>query len=336
MSWRARAVPGIEIRGAGSAYPEDLADGTSLDGNGVYAALLGPDWARELEARGWDTARAGALGVTRRGWLRGTPHTSLGLAVEAGRRALQRASIPATDVELLVVATCTPATITASLASKVASALGMDAAAIDVRAGGAGGLDAWITAANYHAQGCATSLVIAAEASSHYLGDGDLNNALLFGDGAGALVLTSGSADSGLQSAEMGHRTPEGAAFTVPGALPPTAARLAGGEYRFQSPDSTYRAGLAALWAHARERLGERDICLPYAVHAEQVRTATQGEHGSQHALQHLDRHGCLGCAGPLALVADTWLAGDLASGTTLGTMAVGGGVSWSTLTWRV
>jgi 3-oxoacyl-[acyl-carrier-protein] synthase III len=336
LSWRARPVEGVVITGAGSAYPEDVGAGASLDEAGVYAALLGSRWEAELDARAWDRSRTQSLGVTRRGWLRGTGRTSLDLAIEAGRRALQRASVDPAEVDLLVVATCTPANITSSMSSRVAAALGMESAALDVRAGGAAGLDAWITAANFHAQGCRTSLVIAAEASSHYLTDGDLNNALLFADGAGALVLESGVTESGLQSGEMGHRTLEGSAFTVPGPLPPDAEEVAKDAYRFQSPDSSYRAGLSELWIHAREQLGDHDTCLPYAVHADQVRAATQGENGWRETLGHLDARGCLGCAGPIALIADTWAAGTLASGEVLGSFAVGGGVSWSTLTWRI
>lgn len=332
MNLELGAIRGITIAGAAAAYPSDLTTGVTLNAYDVYGRLLGEGWERALIERAWDPARAAEWGVTHRDWTRGTDLSSFDLALEAARRALQRAAVDAGDVELIVCATCTPPTITASLAGQVARALGTDAAALDVRAGGAGGLDAWVSAASYHAQGCRTSLVIAAETSSRYLAAEDLGNALLFGDGAGALVLQSDGGRAGLESAMLGNATLTGRPFTVPGALPPSAEM----SYVFQAPDAAYLAGLADLWRKAGSMLGPCEVRLPYAVHAAQVRAAVGDGYEARHALSHLDRRGCLGCAGPLALVAETWSAGSLPPGTSLGSVAVGGGVAWSALTWLV
>lgn len=329
MSLAVGRIGGLELAGAGSAYPADLDPATHRTTDAAYADLLGADWRAQLDARGWDLERAGDLGVTTRSWCRGTDLDGLSLATCAAETALGRAGVAGAELDLVIVASCTPPTITSSLAGKLANTLGATGAAFDVRAGGASGLEAWITAATYHAQGARTSLVVATEVTSPYLHEGDLANATLFGDGAGALVLRAAPGETGLVDAHLGQRAVAGRPFTVPGPLPPTPD----GAYLFQSPGAAYRAGLAEVWSVARDHLGACDVVLPYAVHAQQVRDAV-GDADPALAMAHLDAHGCLGCAGPLAALADAWTGGALQNGTTLGSLAVGGGVAWSTLRW--
>lgn len=344
-----RSCAGVALLGAACAFPRDLlGEGTSLSAADAAAELLGDGWEAELERQGFDLERHGrGLGVLRRGWLRGRGLGSQELAVAAGRSALEHAHCVPAEIDAVFVATCTPPHVTKNLAAAVVNDLGGQAAAVDVRAGGAGGLEAWIAGTEAVRSGASRVLVIAAEAASPYANPRDLANALLFGDGAGALVLGKVEGPQGLLLAQSGTARVAGTPFTVPGRLPPPLQRPHArddGAFRFQRPDAEYRDGLAATWAHVSEgllqALEQRDLCadalLPYAVSRPQLDAL-----GSAWGLEpdaaraQLSEHGCLGSAGALALVAKyVRTRGQNAPAQVLTSLAVGGGVSWCRLAW--
>jgi 3-oxoacyl-[acyl-carrier-protein] synthase III len=113
------------------------------------------------------------------------------LAVRAGQRALADAGASARDLDLLVVATATPDNTFPATAAKVQARLGMTrGAAFDIQAVCAGFIFALSVADNALRLGQAsTALVIGAETFSRILDWDDRATCVLFGDGAGALVL---------------------------------------------------------------------------------------------------------------------------------------------------
>jgi 3-oxoacyl-[acyl-carrier-protein] synthase III len=120
------------------------------------------------------------------------------LAVRAGERALANAGVSASDLDLLVVATATPDNTFPATATKVQARLGMSrGAAFDVQAVCAGFIFALSVADNALRLGQARiALVIGAETFSRILDWDDRGTCVLFGDGAGALVLKAVSASS--------------------------------------------------------------------------------------------------------------------------------------------
>ena len=113
------------------------------------------------------------------------------LATEAARRALERAGMSGGDLDLIVLATATPDQTFPSTAVKVQARLGMKrGAAFDVQAVCSGFIFALAVADNALRLGQArTALVIGAETFSRILDWEDRGTCVLFGDGAGALVL---------------------------------------------------------------------------------------------------------------------------------------------------
>jgi 3-oxoacyl-[acyl-carrier-protein] synthase III len=113
------------------------------------------------------------------------------LAVQAAKRALDNAGMDGSDLDLIVVATATPDNTFPATATKVQASLGMRrGAAFDVQAVCAGFLFALTVADNALRVGQArTALVIGAETFSRILDWQDRGTCVLFGDGAGALVL---------------------------------------------------------------------------------------------------------------------------------------------------
>ena len=121
------------------------------------------------------------------------------LAVRAAERALTNAGISGSDLDLLVVATATPDNTFPATATKVQARLGMErGAAFDVQAVCAGFIFALSVVDNALRLGQAhTALVIGAETFSRILDWEDRGTCVLFGDGAGAVVLKAVTA-SGL------------------------------------------------------------------------------------------------------------------------------------------
>ena len=123
------------------------------------------------------------------------------LALVAARRALERAGMSGSDLDLIVLATATPDHTFPATSTKVQARLGMKrGAAFDVQAVCSGFIFALATADNAIRLGQArTALVVGAETFSRILDWEDRGTCVLFGDGAGALVLNA-APDEGPQS----------------------------------------------------------------------------------------------------------------------------------------
>ena len=132
------------------------------------------------------------------------------LAIKAAEKALAAASLTANDIDLIVLATSTPDQTFPSTATRVQAALGMDkGAAFDVQAVCSGFIYAMATADNFIKAGQAKHvLVIGAETFSRILDWKDRASCVLFGDGAGAVVLSAGpntgsNKDQGILSSHL-------------------------------------------------------------------------------------------------------------------------------------
>jgi 3-oxoacyl-[acyl-carrier-protein] synthase-3 len=131
--------------------------------------------------------------------------TTGSLAIEAARRALEHAGIDAGEIDLIVLATATPDQTFPSTATKVQAALGLtDCIAFDVHAVCTGFLYALSVADSMLRAGNANkALVIGAETFSRILDWSDRATCVLFGDGAGALVLKAEESDGGILSTRL-------------------------------------------------------------------------------------------------------------------------------------
>jgi 3-oxoacyl-[acyl-carrier-protein] synthase III len=168
------------ITGLGHWIPSEVVPNSAL------TERLGVDDA-------WIVKRTGVH--TRR---RAAPNERLSdMAAWAGRRALQDAGIEAYDLDLVLVATMSQDEITPNAAPLVAHALGAErAGAMDIGAACSGFLAALRMAAGQIETGRAEKvLVIGAEALTRMLDYDDQKTAHLFGDGAGAVVLSADGAD---------------------------------------------------------------------------------------------------------------------------------------------
>ena len=149
----------------------------------------------------WIVARTGI----RTRYIAGENETTASLAVDAARKALEHAGVAATDVDLIVLATATPDQTFPSSATKVQAALGIpDCIAFDVHAVCTGFLYALSVADSMLRSGNAKkALVIGAETFSRILDWEDRATCVLFGDGAGALVLAAEEGERGILATKL-------------------------------------------------------------------------------------------------------------------------------------
>jgi len=167
-----------------------------IAGSGSYLPpriVSNDDLAAELATRGIETSDQWIVertGIRQRHLAERGERTSQ-LATEAARRALQDAGVEPGELDLVIVATSTPDFVFPSTACLVQAELGAKgAAAFDVQAVCSGFVYALATADSFVRAGRARcALVIGAEVFSRILDWNDRSTCVLFGDGAGAVVL---------------------------------------------------------------------------------------------------------------------------------------------------
>jgi 3-oxoacyl-[acyl-carrier-protein] synthase-3 len=137
--------------------------------------------------------------------IAGEGETTSTLATDAARRALDAAGMSAADIDLIVLATATPDQTFPASATRVQAALGIDdCVAFDVGAVCSGFLYAMSVAESMIRAGSATNaLVIGSETFSRILDWEDRATCVLFGDGAGAVVLGACEDGRGVLSAKL-------------------------------------------------------------------------------------------------------------------------------------
>jgi 3-oxoacyl-[acyl-carrier-protein] synthase-3 len=174
---------GATITGWGTALPADVIT------NAHYEARL--DTTDE-----WITERTG-IKERRHGG------TTAGLAIEAGRAAMDMAGVTGDDIDFVLLATTSPDYQLPSTASEVQHELGITGGACDLNAACSGFVYGLVHAHGLIAMGMQRVLLIGAETLSRITDQDDRNTAILFGDGGGAVVLEA-SDDGQLLSFDLG------------------------------------------------------------------------------------------------------------------------------------
>ena len=175
---------GATITGWGTALPDIVVT------NADYEARLDTTDA-------WITERTG---------IRERRHggSTAGLAVEAGRRALDMAGLTGSDIDFVLLATTTPDYQIPSTASQVQEELGIDGGACDLNAACSGFVYGLAQAHGLIAMGLDRILLVGAETLARVTDQEDRNTAILFGNGAGAVVIEAVEGPGQLLSFDLG------------------------------------------------------------------------------------------------------------------------------------
>ena len=182
-----RRLTGIQIIGTGSYVPDKVVTNAALASLGCDA-----DWIIQR------------TGIRER--RHAPPEISTSdMAVLAAERCLAAAGVDRRRVDLLVLGTLSPDYLLPATASAVQYRLGLNCAAMDVSAACAGFLYALVTGMQYVATGCSNyALVIGSDTNSRVMNPADKKTYPLFGDGAGAVLITRGADEQGLLSYTLG------------------------------------------------------------------------------------------------------------------------------------
>ena len=263
------------------------------------------------------------------------------MAIEAARGALDQAEIDPADLDLVIVATTTPDGMFPSVASLVQHGLGAKrAGAFDINAACVGFLSALATASQFINSGVYQRvLVVGSEALSRMIDWKDRSTCVLFGDGAGAVVLEA--SDRGGPLSFVLHSDGSGAQFLyAPGPCGPTASSEAGNYYIAMEGAQVFKFAVHAMESAAREAvqaasldLDEIDLLVPHQANL-RIINATAKALGipPERAMVNVDRYGNTSSASiPIAL-REAWEQGRLHDGDRLLLVTFGGGLAWGAL----
>jgi 3-oxoacyl-[acyl-carrier-protein] synthase-3 len=127
------------------------------------------------------------------------------MAVAAAERCIHCAGVDCREIDLVILATLSPDYLLPATATAVQNRLGLNCAAMDLSAACAGFMYALVTGMQFVATGSSQlALIIGADTNSRVMNPADKKTFPLFGDGAGAVLLTKGSEKQGLLSYTLG------------------------------------------------------------------------------------------------------------------------------------
>ena len=258
------------------------------------------------------------------------------LALEAGRRALDAAGMKAGDIDLIIVATSTPDFIFPSTACLLQAKLGVKGcAAFDVQAVCSGFVYALATADSLIKNGMANkALVVGAEVFSRILDWNDRATAVLFGDGAGAVVLAAGE-QPGVHASVLHADGSQVGILSVPGNV--CGGRIIGSPFLQMQGKEVFKLAVRVLDESAREvaaaagmKLEDIDWLIPHQANV-RILEATAKRMGLPRGrlVVTVDHHANTSAASvPLAL--DEYVrANRILPGHKVMLQGVGGGFTW-------
>ncbi|MED5364756.1 MAG: beta-ketoacyl-ACP synthase III [Pseudomonadota bacterium] len=262
------------------------------------------------------------------------------LALAAARRALDSAGVAPGDIDLIVLATTTPDDTFPATATKVQAGLGIHhGAAFDVQAVCAGFMYALAVADNFIKAGQAQrALVIGAETFTRLLDWNDRSTCVLFGDGAGAVVLEShqgdgGAGDFGILSTHLHTDGRQRDILYVDGG--PSSTRTVG-HVRMNGKE-VFRHAVGKLAAVMEEALVDHGLtpsAVDWLVPHQANQRIIEGLRAkldlpAERVVSTVERHANTSAASvPLALTASVE-AGGVKSGDLVMFEAIGGGLAW-------
>ncbi|MDB5313297.1 MAG: fabH 1 [Gemmataceae bacterium] len=322
---------GVALRGTGSCLPARVVP------NDEFTDTLNLDTSDE-----WIRSRTGI----RERRFAGLGETSSSLGTVAARRALESAGLTPDELDLVICATVTPDLMSPATACLIQAALGCrHIPAFDLSAACSGFLFALSVAAQYIRTGTARhALVVGAEVLSRAIDFTDRNSCILFGDGAGAVVLSATPVlTAGLRSIRLYSDGTRQDLIQVPSKVTPNPApgaplqprleflRIVGREvFRFavtrmielieQAETDCREMGLAGI-----------DVLIPHQVNQRIIDAAIEScGFPAEKVMVNLDRYGNTSAASVPIALDEALRTGRGKPGDTVLLVAFGGGLTWS------
>jgi 3-oxoacyl-[acyl-carrier-protein] synthase III len=319
-------MPFAAITGWGTSVPERVLTNHDL------AAMV--DTSDE-----WILSRTGI----RERRIVGDRDSTTSLATAAARQALERAGVTPEDLDLIVVGTATPDDFLVAQAAMVQAELGGSAGAFDVGAACAG----FVTALSVGTQFILSDtyervLVIGVDTLTRYIDYTDRSTCVLFGDGAGAVVLESSTAERGLLSTVIGTDGAGHKHLYVPGMahLVPESADLFP-EYRpylqmngkevFRFAVQVMGEASAEVIAKAGLSYDDVDMLIPHQANLRIIDAAARRlSLPREKVWVNVDRFGNTSAASVPIALGEAADAGRISEGDNLVLVAFGAGLAWA------
>jgi 3-oxoacyl-[acyl-carrier-protein] synthase-3 len=325
-----RRLTGVRVQATGSYVPDGVVTNDHL------RERLGCDSE-------WIIKRTGIL--ERRHAL---PHQATSdLCYEAGRRCLDQAGVLPKDIDLLLVGTFTPDMTFPSVGCLVQDRLKLACPAVDIQAACAGFMYALVTGAAYVLAGVSKrALVIGGDCNSRIVNPNDLKTFPLFGDGAGAVLLTPGRPDQGLISYSLGADGSGGDLLNRPACgsrLPPTCELLAKNMHYLQMDGrAVFRWAVGILCDTIQDVLraagltpNDVDLYIPHQANIRIINALDVLDIPRSKVFINLDRYGNTS-GGSIPLALDEAVAeGRVKPGSLVMLSGFGAGLSWGTALMR-
>ncbi len=312
-----------------------------ITGTGSYLPprrLTNADLALELASKGVETSDAWIVertGIQVRHFA--APDVcSSDLGVEAAKKALEAAGLLPGDIDLIIVATSTPDMVFPSVACILQNKLGIaGCAAFDVQAVCSGFVYALTVADAMIRTGSASkALVIGAEVFSRILDFSDRTTCVLFGDGAGAVVLEA-SDTPGILASDLHADGKHVSILCVPGTV--SGGKILGDPLLKMDGQAVFKLAVGVLESAARATLAKANLTdtdidwlIPHQANLRIMQsTAKKLKLPLEKLIVTLDQHGNTSAASiPLALDVSV-RSGKIKKGDTLMLEGVGGGFTW-------
>ena len=310
-------------------------------GTGSYLPerrLTNHDLAAQLAERGVETSNEWIVertGIQARHFADANTYSS-DLALQASRKAIEAAGITAKDIDLIIVATSTPDMVFPSTACILQNKLGANGCpAFDVQAVCSGFVYALTVADSMIRSGAASrALVVGAEVFSRLLDFNDRTTCVLFGDGAGAVVLEA-SEEPGILATDLHADGQHVGILCVPGNV--SGGEVLGSPMLTMDGQAVFKLAVGVLEkaAHAvLEKAGKTEADIDWLVpHQANIRimqsTAKKLKLPMDKVIVTVQEHGNTSAASiPLALDHGV-RSGKIKKGETVMLEGVGGGFTW-------
>ena len=276
--------------------------------------------------------------------------TTSSMSTRAARIALERARLRPQDVDLIIVGTCSPDYLFPATACLVQTALGAErAGAFDIEAACTSFVSALAVANGMILAGTArNALVIGAECLSRLLDFKDRTTCVLFGDGAGAVVLEASNASVGIESAVLHSDGSKAGLLWVEGGgsrVPASNETIAQGKHYIRMEGGeTFKLAVKSMSDAAEEALVEAgvtaddiDLMIPHQANMRIIDAVVKRlRFPADKVFVNIQRYGNTSAASIPIAIAEAAEQGRLKKGDRVLLAAFGGGFTWgaSVLEW--
>ena len=315
-----------------------------ITGTGSYLPprrLTNADLVAELAAQGVESSDEWIVertGIRARHFV-GADMSSSDLGVQAAQNAMQAAGVQPEEIDLIIVATSTPDMVFPSTAALIQHKLGMAGCPVfDVQAVCTGFIYALTVAHSLIQNGTAhKALVIGAEVFSRILDFKDRTTCVLFGDGAGAVVLEA-SDEPGILATDIHADGKHSGILCVPGHV--SGGAVLGDPVLKMDGQAVFKLAVGVLEETARASLAKAhltdadiDWLIPHQANIRIMQsTARKLKMSMDKVIVTVDQHGNTSAASiPLALD-HAVRNGTIQKGQTLMLEGVGGGFTWGSV----